>query len=984
MHRTILALLALLLASTAGSTYFGRNKVQTGAGEWWELGTEHFTIYFPRGGDQAAESLMVHAESVLVDLSRRFDYLPESSIPIVLYMSPGAFRQTNIITAELPRAVGGFTEYFKGRVVIPFGGYWAEFRHLVAHELNHAFIFDMLYRRSLEEVISARTPLWVLEGLAEYTSEGWNAVAEAEFRDLVIGNRIVSLQELGRRRDYLVYPQGQAVYHFMEQRYGEEVLRDFVRGLRAAKGLEATMESTIGMTLAQFDDRFQEWARETYWSSIDYREGPGDVGRPVYGDDDERVSQGGTVISDDGGLLAGLEYHRARLSVTVRSAIDGEVVWRPLTAGGPADIGLSPLFGVCDFSPSADTVVVAYQTTAGSRLALCTRQGRTDLPLEMDLIRSPAWSPDGVRIAFCGMEEGTLDLFVWDLREGTLSRLTDDPPAQLDPSWRENDVLCAVEGHGDATSLVAYGSEGADTLLTEPSGARYPMWVGSGVVFLSNRDGFTDLYMLEEATGDVRRLTALYRTIDNPSWAGSAGMLSFLSRDWGGSAVFLAYGITDRTVVRQVSGDLTVGEVEQPFPDDPPAPADGGAPDGQPPPDDPEGIPPPGRGAPSITEAPAAPGLLESDSLAYTVSPYSPALSLDYAQAMAQYDSYLGLAGYTQIVLSDILAHHRVVIDLDLDGGSVSDADAALLYWYLPRRTDLGIGAYRQSWRYLFRFSDGHLEEVRDTDLGGFAALSHPLSPALRLEGSLGYRRLSRTGLWNSDADIDEDIATVSGAVVYDDALWGSVGPRVGSRLSATAEYAPGIAGSASYVTLGTDLRRYFWVTGDVTFAARLAAGTSWGEDAQTHFLGGPIPHRQLWGEVTSISDVLGFYTNYGDMLRGYDYAGLSGRRYGVLNLDLRVPFFERIVLDAPLPVTVTNGRGALFVDLGTAFDDLASWRGASTEDGYRLEDLAMGLGLGYRINLGFILLMHDLAWSTDIRSISDKPTYYVTFGAEY
>ena len=82
--------------------------------------------------------------------------------------------------------------------------------------------------------------------------------------------------------------------------------------------------------------------------------------------------------------------------------------------------------------------------------------------------------------------------------------------------------------------------------------------------------------------------------------------------------------------------------------------------------------------------------------------------------------------------------------------------------------------------------------------------------------------------------------------------------------------------------------------------------------------------------------------------------------------------------------MTIYNGRGSIFIDAGTAFDDLSSWRGATTSSGYRLEDLKMGIGIGFRVNLGLFLLMTDTAWRTDIGGISRKPVHYFTLGAEF
>ena len=1002
MKKALILFLPVLF-SICFATSYGRNKVQVGDQEWWEIRGRHFTIYFPQGGEIPAETLLVQTERELLKLSEEFDYVPTEPIPIVLYVSPGDFRQTDINPYEISQAVGGFTEFYKGRVVIPFTGYWSEFRHVIAHELNHAFIFDMLYKRSLLSIITGGTPLWMMEGLAEYTSLGWDAASEAEFRDMVISYQIVSIDQLSRRNDYLVYREGQAIYHFMNERYGEEKYREFVQRLniRNSRDYDAGTESNgssdaerrsgdpfnavFDMSSAQFSVKFLEWARETYWSELACGESPNDIANAIYRDD-ERIMQINSIVSTDGRLIAGVEYHHAHLAVTVRSAVTGEVEERSFVSGGISDASVSPMYRVCSFSPSADSIVVAAQYVSGDQLIICSDGKQDNLPFELELIRDPAWSPCGRYIGFAGMNGGLLNIYVWDIQEQELSQINDDISGERDLSWIDDRILCAAESSDGETRVIEYTLEGESvTVLADSSEIRYPISVPDGIIFMSNMSGFPDLYLLSDETGEIVRLTALYRTIDSPSWASSTNILTFVSSDWNGSGVFLAYDITDRRVIACEHGSyhVTTAEVENRLTPEY-YPIDDSTSE---------------QSVRSVSRIPTAfselsneaassdedvPVTCIEDEFLCSITPYSPRLTIDYASAMAAYDSYLGVAGYFQFILSDILAHHQIAVNTNLNGGSLSDADVAVFYGYLPHRTDYVFGLMRQSYRHLFRFSDGHYEEVRDVDMGGFAMVRYPFSPSLRITGSLEYRHLSRTGIWNSTADIDEDIISMQAGIVFDNALWGSVGPRVGSRFSIVGEYAPSISGSASYGTILFDLRNYLWVSQRVTFATRLAGGTSWGQDAQVFFLGGAIPHRLLWGEVDTIDELLGFYSNQGDILRGYDYATIQGRRYGIFTAELRVPFVNTLALDAPLPFVFRNGRGVLFFDLGCALDDISSFHGASTTGGFHLDDLKMSLGTGYRINLGYFLLKHDIAWRTDLRGISRKPEYNVTIGTEF
>ncbi len=999
MKKAIIIILPVLFALCFGTSY-GRNKVQVGEHEWWEIQGRHFTIYFPQGGEIPAETLLVHTERELLRLSEEFNYMPEKPIPIVLYLSPGEFRQTDINPYEISQAVGGFTEFYKGRIVIPFTGYWSEFRHVIAHELNHAFIFDMLYKRSLLSIITGGSPLWMMEGLAEYTSLGWDAASEAEFRDMVISNQIVSIDELSRRTDYLVYREGQAIYHFINDRYGEDKFREFVQQLNSrarrdfAQNTESDnssgeqrrpgdiFDSVFGMSSTQFSEKFLEWARETYWSELACGESPSDIANAIYLDDN-RIVQINSVVSSDGRFIAGTEYHQAHLAVTVRSTLSGEVEDRPFVSGGISDASVSPMYKVCSFSPSADSIAVAVQFISGDKLVICSDGKKENLPFEMDLIRDPAWSPCGRYIGFVGMESGELNIYVWDILEQDFSQINSDISGERDLSWRDDRILCVAEFISGETEIIEYSLDGSSrVILADSSEIRYPISVPDGILFQSNMNGYPDLYLLSNSTNDIVRLTALYRTVESPSWAPSAEILTFVASDWSGSGVFLAYDITDRRVIECEHGSCDIQTEETEIILIPQCFAVDDSTERSEPTHRPEGLT-------ASSERIHDSSLLDDahyydDEFQCSISPYSPKLTVDYVSAMAAYDSYLGIAGYTQFILSDILAHHQIILNTNLNGGSLSDVDVVAFYGYLPHRTDFGFGLLRESNRYLFQFSDGHREEVRDVDMGGFGLVRYPFSPSIRIEGALSYRHLSRSGTWNSTTEIDEDIISMKAGIVLDNALWGSVGPRVGNRCSIIGEYAPSISGSASYYTALFDLRNYLWVSQRVTFTTRLAGGASFGPDAQNFFIGGAIPHRLLWGEVDTINELIGFYSNYGDLLRGYDYASIQGRKYGLFSAELRVPFINTLALDAPLPLVFRNGRGVLFFDIGCAFDDFSSFHGATTAGGYRLDDLKMGLGIGYRLNLGYFLLKHDIAWRTDLHGISRKPQQSITLGAEF
>jgi len=187
-----LLLLTLLLSSalSAQEGNFGKNKVQYKKFDWSFIQTDHFDIYFYQGGQPLAYFTAVAAESAYASISKSFRYQINNRVPIMVYNSHNDFQQTNVVSEYMEEGIGGVTELFKNRVVVPFEGSYRQFRHVIHHELVHAVINDMFYGGSIQSIISnnirLQLPMWFNEGLAEYEALKWDTNSDMFMRDAAI------------------------------------------------------------------------------------------------------------------------------------------------------------------------------------------------------------------------------------------------------------------------------------------------------------------------------------------------------------------------------------------------------------------------------------------------------------------------------------------------------------------------------------------------------------------------------------------------------------------------------------------------------------------------------------------------------------------------------------------------------------------------------------------------------------------------------
>jgi outer membrane protein assembly factor BamA len=181
------------------------------------------------------------------------------------------------------------------------------------------------------------------------------------------------------------------------------------------------------------------------------------------------------------------------------------------------------------------------------------------------------------------------------------------------------------------------------------------------------------------------------------------------------------------------------------------------------------------------------------------------------------------------------------------------------------------------------------------------------------------------------------------------------------------------------------DYRKYWHFKKRYNFTFRLTGGFSHGEDKKKFYLGGVsnwIGPSLSSEEIYGINDL--YFGSVITPLRGYRYFNVEGTRFFLTNIELRYPFVEHFVMKFPLPLSIHYINGALFYDMGAAWDKNKEFKGGTTEGGSKLKDIKAGFGFGARANLGFLVLRYDAAWSTDFDSVSPKPIHYVSLGAEF
>ncbi len=1012
---------ALVLAYSPASGQigsFGRNKPTTKLYNWQFVQTPHFDIYYHDGMEGVARIATTVAEEAYDQISASFDYRLRNRVPIIIYGSRTDFRETHLTSGLVPEGTGGFTEFLKNRVVVPFEGSYPSFRHVLHHELAHAVLLDMLYGKDiLQGIQNSDIPLWFIEGLAEYESIPWTAESDMWMRDAVI-NDYLNLS------GYFAYKGGQSIMYYIAEVYGPEKIPQMLHRMRSFGRFGTTMQAVLGVELEDFGKQWEKDLKKVYWPEIVDREEPDEVAEALtdHTKDDSYFNRNPAFspYGDKIAFFSGRDYYT---SIYVMSAIDGKILWRVVTgeqSGTYEEMHWQR--GQITWSPDAKQIAFAAQATDGDRIyvvdARTGKRERTFQP-ELDGVFTPAWSPDGSKIAFIGLNKGLADLYTLEVADGSITRLTNDRFNESNPAWSPDGSMIAFDsdrtpGMRDTSPQLFYQT--SDIYVIEVSTGRMrrltsherndtsPTWSPDGhhLAFVSDRNGIFNLYVAEFNTGTgtlehtTRPLTNILTGTFFPSWSPTGDKIAFSGFNQGGWDIYVVRQpleklkndqlepafflkqerISYRSVHRHLSAEGQTAEVDT-----------AGA----------------YRIGPRMATRRPESWDIVNDTMTdparggFRTRKYSPKLEIDMVTGYAAYSTLGGVGGELLITASDLMSHHNLTFTTSLYR-DLRDSDYALLYQYLRRRTNYAVYISQQRTWYPFRDYvvvgnqigiESGLVERRELYGGVYA--SRPTSQyrrfefgfeGLRAETSVLYDQIASLNAGTTSQESSIDAFLANAAYVHDNTLWSSFWAVKGSRWRFQFRGAPPYANTAPFGVATADWRKYVRVGRNSSFAFRLSGGASFAENdnAPVFYLGGlPYWINYRFGDVPASTFSNDTFSTFVFPLRGTDYYEMSGRRYALMNIEYRFPLIYFLAAGFPFQMIFSNVGGVFFLDLAHVWDVPPEHRVYNSTNGP-----LGGYGYGVRFNLGGFLLRIDVAWKTDMSEKLSSARYYWSLGYDF
>lgn len=904
---------------------FGRNKVQYSDFDWQILETEHFHIYYYIEEKELAEIGASYAEESYKFLQQKFNHSLSDTVPIIFYSSSIHFKETNTVPGFIPDGVGGFFEFIKGRVVLPFEGSLHQFRHVIRHELTHVFMTSKINNilKIHRQTSGAAPPLWFTEGLAELFSATWDTQGEMVLKDAVLNGYIAGLENWEIfYGTFFMYKLGQSILEYIVANFGEDMILQLIENFWIDDSFSNVMKATIGLDYAQFDKEYLYYLEKKYLPDLKENDKPSQVAENIYtGSFAHKPTYTNSNGKKEVYFIGNNAGYTSVFNLNLSVPNSAEVV----VEGESSDEFEQFHFFRTGLDVS-NSGLLAFVTQKGNSDALHILNTKTnEIVIDYSFkdivsIGAPSWSSDNKSIVFPASDfGGRMDLYILDLETNDLKRLTNDYYDDRDPSISPdgNFIVFSSDrttfGNKNSYNIFLYNIKNGniDYLTLGDQIDLSPRFSdnGSKIIFTSNTGGPQNLWMIDIGKSlkhdfvksgseigntinydslEMRRITNFTTNAFDPSWAGKNKIL-FATYENGGISIKLLGNIQERYDSSKVTKKIDLDLKGENWTSD------------------------------------KIHGIPKKNSLKYKKE-----FSLDIATTALTVDPVFGANTGGIISLSDLLGNEKyyflIFNNSNGDGQFWESFNIAISKYSVEKRLNYAYGVYHLS---------GQRYDLQDYDYsyyerlyGGYLSLAYPFSSFRRIEMTVNMAQSIRS---LSFLDNSRSLL-LSNYISYirDNTLWAYTGPIDGERLNFTLGYTTDVTNSnANYFSVFFDYRKYF----------RLGNFSAIGLRSQLFLNEGKEPRR--------------FYMGGSWSLRGWPINSIRGSKMWQTNAELRFPLLKVVALRFPLGIgfDFPGIMGALYFDAGNAWDN--------NED-YGITYGTIGGGIRMNV-LGAIVLRYDI-----------------------
>jgi Tol biopolymer transport system component len=419
---------------------FGKNKVQYYDYYWSYFRFDNFDCYFNEYGRDLAEFTADYAMKKIEEIEDYFDYTLEKRLIFIIFNKNAEYKQSNIGLVTFDEEsynTGGFNRIIKNKVMLYYEDDHVAFQRQIAASITEVIINEMLYNADSKDRVQSSSviymPDWYIKGLINYVAYGWDYEAENRVKDGFKSGKYKNINHLEYKD---ATDAGQSFWRFIGKEYGDALIPNIIYLTKVYKNIDDGFRYVMGQDMKDFLKEWKKYYQELYSN---------DRNLPAIDDNIIQKSKKDQIyqqvkVSPDGKYIAYVtnDWGRKRIWLYEQATGKQKIIFRaepkfeqvtdntyPVLAWHPSGRILTYIN-----DEKADLVMYFYRPDE--------KETEKRNLLYFDKILDFSYSPEGSRLVFSAVKDGTTDIYIHTIASGTNEQITRDLPDDLNPEFLKN------------------------------------------------------------------------------------------------------------------------------------------------------------------------------------------------------------------------------------------------------------------------------------------------------------------------------------------------------------------------------------------------------------------------------------------------------------------------------------------------------------------------------------------------------------------
>lgn len=445
---------------TGSHQEFGKNRVQEVTFFWQYYDYERFRVFFYGNGKEHAEFVSKSVHKNLHELELFFETELDTKLDILVFNRQSDFKQSNIgLTNEISSNVGGKNAIIGSKMFVYFDGDHTSFDQQVRSSLTEVLVNKLIYKGNWKKVVKSSStvqiPDWFSKGLYSFKANKWSAEINNEVKDGILSNKY---DKLGRLANEDAKNAGHAMWNYIAQVYGEEVIPQIIYLVSVSKSFESSFRFVIGKTTRGLNDDFVKYYKKLYKQEEETKKLPLQTEIQIkFRKKKGKINQ--YKISPDGTKVAYSTNELGKYYVWIYDIVNKKYT-KVLRRGFKVEREMDETFPLLDWHPNGNILAYVEERNGAVYFNFYDLESKKTNKIEVpkiSKITSFSYNHLGSQFVFTGVQNGNVDLFLYTIVGNGYKKLTNDIFDEKNPSFIENSskIIFASNRKNDSLFLKA-------------------------------------------------------------------------------------------------------------------------------------------------------------------------------------------------------------------------------------------------------------------------------------------------------------------------------------------------------------------------------------------------------------------------------------------------------------------------------------------------------------------------------------------------